>query len=309
MELFEFPFHAMGCPCELRFYADKKQTAEWVAEQCIAEARRFEQKYSRYLEDSITTHINHSAGERPVEIDQETYAILHYAQVCYEQSNGLFDITSGVLRKVWNRERRSLPSNSELQATVELVGWNKVELDDDTVYLPMRGMELDFGGVVKEYVADALTVMAKSNAIQHGLVNLGGDISIIGSQVNGDAWSIGIAHPTEPDTAIAVIQLSSGAITTSGGYERYFDIDNKHYSHLINPKTGWPVESLLSVSVVADKAIVAGSISSIALLNGEVAGLAWLASCDSAYLAVDCALTCHGDLVNIVEKAPAQQRT
>ncbi len=297
MELFEFPFHAMGCPCELRFYADKKQIAERVAEQCIAETRRFEHKYSRYLEDSVTTRINHSAGERPIEIDQETHAILRYAQVCYEQSNGLFDITSGVLRKVWNKERRSLPADSELQAVVELVGWHKVELTDDTVYLPTLGMELDFGGVVKEYVADALTVMARSSAIEHGLVNLGGDISIVGPQVNGEPWSIGIVHPTEPDSAIAAIALSSGAITTSGGYERYFDIDNKHYSHLINPKTGWPVESLLSVSVVADKAIIAGSMSSIALLNGEVDGLAWLASCDSAYLAVDCALVCHGDLV------------
>ena len=281
MELFEFPFHAMGCPCELRFYADKKQTAEQVAKRCIAEARRFEYKYSRYLDDSVTTRINHSAGERPIEIDQETSAILHYAQVCYEQSSGLFDITSGVLRKVWNRERRSLPVDSELQSVVELVGWHKVELTNDTIYLSRPGMELDFGGVVKEYVADALTVMARSSAIEYGFVNLGGDIGIIGPQENGEPWSIGIVHPIKPDTAIAAIALSSGAITTSGGYERYFDIDNKHYSHLINPKTGWPVESLLSVSVVADKAIVAGSISSIALLNGEVDGLAWLGIKDS----------------------------
>ena len=166
-------------------------------------------------------------------------------------------------------------------------------------------MELDFGGVVKEYVADALTLMARSMAIEHGLVNLGGDISIIGPQVTGEPWSIGIVHPTVPDTAIAAIALSSGAITTSGGYERYFVINNKRYSHLINPKTGWPVESLLSVSVVADKAIVAGSISSIALLNGEREGLAWLASCDSAYLAVDCALECYGNLVNSVETSIA----
>lgn len=305
MELFEFPFHAMGCPCELRFYADTKQIAEHAARECIAEANRFESKYSRYLEDSVTTCINSAAGVGPIKIDQETRAILNYAHVCHEQSHGLFDITSGVLRNVWNSQRRSLPRDSELQAILELVGWNKVELTDDTVYLPIRGMELDFGGVVKEYVADALTLMARSMAIEYGLVNLGGDISIVGPQVNGKPWPVGIVHPRVPDTAIAVIALSSGAITTSGGYERYFDIGNQRYSHLINPKTGWPVEGLLSVSVVADKAIVAGSISSIAMLNSELEGLAWLASCDSAYLAIDCALGCHGNLVNSVETSIA----
>lgn len=290
----------MGCPCELRLYGQERQKVARVAEHCIQEAKRFEQKYSRYLENSVTQSINRSAGLNPVTIDQETRSILRYADVCYEQSDGLFDITSGVLRKVWNQEVSSLPLESDLQACVDLVGWHKIELTADTVYLPSQGMEVDFGGVVKEYAADVLAILARSMAIEHGLVNLGGDICIIGPQADGQPWSIGITHPTEANTAIAVIQLLEGAIATSGGYERYFDIEGKRYSHLINPKTGWPVDSLLSVSVAADKAVVAGSISSIALLQGEAEGINWLESCKSAYLAVDCDLRCYGHLMNAV---------
>lgn len=302
MELYQFPFHAMGCPCELRFYARSRQNAEQIANSCIQEAKRFEQKYSRYRADSVTTCINQSAGKTPVTIDEETRAILHYAGVCYEQSEGLFDITSGVLRRVWNRERRFLPLETEIQECLGLIGWTKVEITADTAYLPIQGMELDFGGVVKEYAADTLSILARSHSIEHGLVNLGGDIAIIGPQVDDKPWSIGIVHPIEVETPIAVIRLWHGALATSGGYERYFDIGGKQFSHLINPKTGWPVDSLLSVSVAADKAVVAGSISSIALLRGTSDGLAWLKSSGSAYLAVDSELQCHGHLVTDGDK-------
>lgn len=301
MELYQFPFNAMGCPCELRFYGMPQQNVAQIAKSCIQEAKRFEQKYSRYLADSVTSCINRSAGQSPVNIDQETLAILHYAGVCYAQSDGLFDITSGVLRRVWNTEQRFLPSEAEIQECLDLIGWTKVEITADTVYLPMQGMELDFGGVVKEYAADTLSVLARAMSIEHGLVNLGGDICIIGPQIDNEPWSIGVVHPTEPDTAIAIIQLSRGALATSGGYERHFDIGGRRFSHLINPRSGWPVDSLLSVSVTADQAVVAGSISSIALLRGKSDGLAWLKSSGSAYLAVDPALQCHGHLVTDTE--------
>ncbi len=264
--------------------------------RCIEEAKRFEQKYSRYRSDSVTGRINQSAGTKPVTIDQETRAILHYAGVCFEQSDGLFDITSGVLRRVWNKEQLCIPLETEIEKCLDLVGWTKVKMTADTVYLSIRGMELDFGGVVKEYAADALSILARSASIIHGLVNLGGDISIVGPQPDNKPWRIGIVHPTKAENPIAVTQLHSGALATSGGYERFFDIEGKRFSHLINPRTGWPVDSLLSVSVAADKAVVAGSISSIALLQGRD-GLAWLNSSGASYLAVDSELGCYGHLV------------
>ena len=287
----------MGCPCELRFHADTEEAFSRAAGQCLREVRRFETKYSRYLPDSVTSTINRAAGRTPVPVDEETGAILEYAAVCHEQSGGLFDITSGVFRHVWHRRRTTLPSQRELEACIAKVGWDKVRYSRKRVYLPLPGMELDFGGVVKEYAADAAAVLAGQAGIRHGLVNLGGDIRIVGPQADGRPWPIGIVHPLHPESAIATLSLAEGALATSGGYERFVEIDGRRYSHLIDPRTGWPVDGLSSVSVVASQAIVAGSIASVALLQPQADGLDWLERCGTPYLAVDSGLRCHGHLL------------
>ena len=216
--------------------------------------------------------------------------------MCHEQSGGLFDITSGVFRRVWHRRRKSLPRQSELDACLDRVGWDKVERSETQVYLPLEGMELDFGGVVKEYAADAAAMIGRRAGIRHGLVNLGGDIRIVGPRPDGSPWPIGIVHPVRRDSAIATVPLLEGALTTSGGYERFVEIGGKRYSHLIDPRTGWPVDGLLSVSVAARQAVVAGSVASIALLQPPAGGLTWLERCGTPYLAIDPLLRCHGHL-------------
>ena len=284
----------MGCPCELRFDADSKEAFSGAIEPCLREIRRFEAKYSRYQPDSVTSAINRAASVRSVPIDEETASILQYAAVCHEQSDGRFDITSGAWRHVWHPERTTLPSRRELDACAEKVGWEKVQLSERAVFLPLPGMELDFGGVVKEYAADAAAMLAGRTGIRHGLVNLGGDIRIVGPQADGRPWPIGIVHPRRPDAAIATLSLAEGAVTTSGGYERFVEIEGRRYSHLIDSRSGWPVDGLLSVSVVASQAIVAGSIATVALLQSQADGLDWLERCGAPYLAVDAELRCHG---------------
>lgn len=288
----------MGCPCELRFHAETEDAFARTVERCLREIRRFEKKYSRYRPDSVTARINRAAGRMSVPIDAETASILKYAAACHEQSGGRFDITSGVFRHVWHPHRTTLPPKGELDAWVAKVGWDKVRYSERRAYLPRAGMELDFGGVVKEYAADAAAVIARRDGIRHGLVNLGGDISIVGPQADGRPWPIGIVHPLRTDSAIATVSLGEGALATSGGYERFIEIEGKRYSHLIDPRTGWPVEGLLSVSVVANQAIVAGSIASIALLQPPADGLAWLDRCGAPYLAIDPELACHGHLAD-----------
>lgn len=288
----------MGCPCELRFHAGTKRAFARAARKCVAEVRRFERKYSRYRPDSVTSKINRAAGVAPVRIDAETAAILKYATVCHEQSGGLFDMTSGVFRRVWHRKRTVLPTQSELDDCLALVGWEKVEHFENHTYLPIDGMELDFGGVVKEYAADAAAITARQAGICHGLINLGGDICIVGPQPGGDPWRVCIVHPVNIDSAIATVSLTDGALTTSGNYERYVEIEGARYSHLIDPRTGWPVQGLLSVSVAAAQAIVAGSISSIALLHAASEGLDWLERCGSTFLAVDAQMNCYGYLLD-----------
>jgi len=286
----------MGCPCELRLFAASATIAQHAAATCISEAARFEQKYSRYLDSSVTSAINRSAGVAATPIDPETSGLLQYAGVCYEQSQGLFDITSGVLRQVWNKDRQTLPGQAELEEITRLVGWDKIHLTDSEVFLPEPGMEIDFGGVVKEYAADAIAMRVKSLGISSALVSLGGDIVTFGAQRAGAAWPIGIVHPIQKESAIATIYLKDMALATSGGYERYFELQGKRYSHLINPHTGWPVDSLLSVSVSAQQAVVAGSISSIALLYDRQEAIDWLDNSGCSYFAIDQDLSCYGNL-------------
>ena len=294
----------MGCPCELRFYTETGEAFWNAAGRCIAEIDRLERKYSRYRPDSLTSAINGAAGSDPTAIDPETASVLRYAEVCHEQSGGAFDITSGVFRRVWHSNRASLPSQREIDACLAVVGWNKISYSNRQVRLPLPGMELDFGGIVKEYAADSVAVLAGKAGIGSGLVNMGGDIRIVAPRPDGRPWSIGIAHPRCAGPAIATVPLKEGALATSGGYERFVEIGGKRYSHLIDPRTGWPVEGLLSVSVVADQAIVAGSIASIASLQSESGGLSWLERCDTPYLAVDSRLSCHGHLFSGGEPAP-----
>ena len=268
-----------------------------MVDRCAGEVRRFERKYSRYLPESVTSTINRAAGHGPTPVDRETAALLRYAQACYEQSGGRFDITSGAFRHVWHRGRTTPPLEEELEACALRVGWDKVRYSEEGVHLPLAGMELDFGGIVKEYAADAVAMLARKAGVRHGLVNLGGDICIVGPRPNGEPWPVGIAHPRRRARAIATLPLSDGALATSGGYERFVEIEGRRYSHLIDPRTGWPVDGLLSVSVVADQALVAGSIASIAALHPPDEGLDWLERCGTPYLAIDAQFRCHGHLL------------
>ena len=288
----------MGCPCELRLYAPSVEACSEVVRQCVEEIERFENKYSRYRSNSVTTAINRASGVQPTFVDHETTSLLRYAEVCYEQSNGAFDITSGVFRHVWHPGRQTLPSQREIDECSTKVGWDKVQYSEGRIYLSVPGMELDFGGVVKEYAADAVAVLARKFGIRHGLVNLGGDICIIGPQASDEPWPVGIVHPTNTGAPIATLSLIEGALATSGGYERFVEIEGRRYSHLIDPRTGWPVDGLLSVSVVANQTVVAGSIASVALLQPQAGGLEWLERCGTPYLAIDSQLSCYGELAD-----------
>ena len=289
-------FHAMGCPCELRLFVPETLDRQKVIASCVAEASRFEKKYSRYRPSSLVNRINVAAGIETVDIDPETSAILQYSKVCFEQSNGFFDITAGCLSSVWRHDMKRLPSDEVLNQVLTKVGFDRLILTNDSIFLPVAGMEIDLGGVVKEYAADAIAVLAKSMGVEHGLINLGGDVRVIGAQLDGSPWIIGVTNPFGDGEPIASIEIKAGALATSGSYERFFSIEGKNYSHLINPLTGWPVEGLVSASVIAEQAVVAGSISSIALLFNVSDGLGWLESCQMPYLAIDQSRECYGAL-------------
>lgn len=287
----------MGSPCEFKLYAESAKLAQQAQSIMLAELRRLEAKYSRYTEDSVTAKINRNAGQSAaVAVDQETYALMQYAQQLYQQSDGLFDITSGVLRKAWNFRSNNLPSAALISDLLELVAWPQIEFDERGVRLPKPGMEIDFGGFVKEYTADTTAVKAIDAGIAHGLVNLGGDIRAIGPHPDCSPWRVGIRHPRKDNLPIATLDLYEGAIATSGDYERYMLVNGKRYCHLLNPKTGMSVEpEYTSVSVIAPACLIAGSFSSIALLKSETEPQ-WIRSCGLPHLLIDTKLQASGNL-------------
>src|SRR5699024_7812714 len=179
-----------------------------------------------------TSRINRSAGAATsITVDNETTSILNYSTVAYQQSGGLFDITSGILRSVWKPKQQQLPTPNAIAETLKKIGWHHVQWEPPHLHLPIKGMEIDFGGVVKEYAVDTVVALCQNQGFSHGLIDMGGDIGVIGPHPDGSPWRIGIRNPHTPHRAKAVIELTQGALATSGDYERYFEIHGKRYSH------------------------------------------------------------------------------
>ena len=270
-QLRAYRFKAMGSPCEIMAYC----SSERVFQLAINEIDRLEVKYSRFRNDSVTTRINRNSSRRPIALDDETLQLLHYADEAYKVSDGLFDITSGVLRRAWDFKSGRIPTEQELSKALACIGWDKVVWQTGEISL-RDGMEIDFGGYVKEYAADKAARVLLDNGIRSGVVDLGGDIVVLGPHPSGKPWKIGVRNPRSPESAIAYIQVTRGAVATSGDYERYMVVDNVRYCHILNPKTGMPATDLASVSVLTDDCIVAGSLATITMLKG-LDGISWLA--------------------------------
>lgn len=292
----------MGTSCEIQLFATIGEAAKRAADAAIADIARLEARYSRYRGDSFLSEINRIAAEGGrISVDDETAGLLNYAATCHEQSGGLFDITSGVLRRAWRFDSGALPDQGLIDDLLTKVGWDKVAWKPPVLEFPLPGMEIDFGGVVKEYAADRAAGLCWSAGIRHGMINLGGDIKVIGPRGDGSPWRIGIRHPRRKDELLQTVELSSGAMASSGDYERCLTIDGVRYGHILNPRTGWPVAHLASVSVIADFCVVAGSASTIAMLKQDQ-GPAWLKTLGLPYLWVDVNGETGGTLLNTGSK-------
>lgn len=274
-------FAAMASPCHIEAHGRNERHLHAAITASIAEVHRIERKYSRYRNDSVVARLHENQGQWH-KVDAETQALLNLADTLWQESDGRFDITSGVLRLAWDfraAEPRP-PSQARLDALRERVGWARVERRPGMVRLA-PGTEIDFGGIGKEYATDRAAAVLVEHGVRHAIVNLGGDIFALGPpglpERAGEPWWIEIENPraVSKGTAIARVPLMSGAITTSGDYERYFEFEGKRYCHVLNPKTGWPVTHWQSVTVRAPSTSSAGAISTIAMLM-ENAALEWL---------------------------------
>lgn len=263
-------FSAMASPCEILIATDNKKTAEQITQIACNEAKRIEQKFSRYRDDNIIYQINHSNGEA-IKVDEETADMLDFADQCYQLSEGKFDITSGVLREIWKFDGSDkIPTQQQIDNIKPRIGWHRVIWQRPFITL-QPGMEIDLGGLGKEYAVDHTALLIKPVLETGVLINFGGDIFSYGSKDKNTPWTIGIddAHATG-EKARGQITLFKDGLATSGDARRFLMKDGIRYSHILNPLTGWPVpDAPRSVTVIANSCLEAGMLSTFAMLEGK----------------------------------------
>lgn len=287
-----FGFRAMACACELRLAGDAPERLQAWAQEAMAEVQRIEVKFSRYRADSVISRINAQAGQDWVEGDEELAQLLDFAAEMHRLSGGLFDLTSGALRQVWDFTAPPPPTAQARAAVLPLIGWSQVQREGLAVRLPKAGMSLDLGGLGKEYAVDRAAVLLHQAGARSGYVNLGGDVRLLGPKPDGEAWRMGVQHPRDVARLVTTLPMMGGALATSGDYQRYFDWQGQRYCHILNPFTACSVQAWQSISVLAPQAIAAGCMATIAMLK-ESQALAFLDGLGVAYFAVDDAGAVH----------------
>lgn len=262
-------FQAMATPCEVRIETDDTVLAGRVFTAVETETRRIEQKYSRYRADSVLSGINAAAGSA-IEVDTETAMLLDFADQCHKLSDGLFDITSGALRRIWRFDGSDrLPDKQQVAALLSVIGWRKVLWQRPFITL-QAGMEIDFGGLAKEYAVDRALVLARQITKLPVLVNFGGDLCVSGPRSDGSRWKVAIESVEQSGSMAGMLELSQGALATSGDARRFLLKDGIRYGHILNPKTGWPIaRAPRSVTVAAATCVEAGMTATMSILQGK----------------------------------------
>ena len=257
----------MASPCVVLVDTDDEILGAEVGEIVKTEALRIEAKFSRYR-PSVVTHINETAGTA-VEVDDETADLIGYSMGCYTLSEGLIDITSGALRRVWKFDgSETIPTDLQVREALRHVGWNQVTWERPILRL-QPGMEIDFGGIGKEYAVDRALALAEAHTRAPVLVNFGGDLRVSGPRRDGTPWYVAIEDVDRAGTAAGLLELSSGALATSGDTYRHVISAGVRYGHVLNPKTGWPItDAPRSVTVHAATCTEAGLLAKLALLRG-----------------------------------------
>ena len=270
-------FQAMASPCQVLVDTDDQKLATYLCEMARDEALRIQNKFSRYRDDNIVYQINQSNG-KPVEVDEETASLLDYAQLCYEISEGKFDITSGVLREAWKFDCSDrIPEQTQIDKLLPRIGWHKLSWQSPLLTLP-AGMQIDLGGIGKEYAVDRSLLLLNDASSCSVLVNYGGDLCTAKARNNKQGWIVGVEDPAyviEQRAASRTsreYELLRGGIATSGDTRRYLLKDGQRYSHILDPTTGWPVKDAPhSITTVANSCTEAGELATLAALQGAKA--------------------------------------
>ncbi len=274
--LHRLEFRAMSTLCRVHFHGVSAEVARDFQREVVAWTARFEARYSRFIPDSLISRINAAAGEHWVEIDAETERIFTLCQDLFFFTRRAFDPTSLPLIKLWNWKIQPhvIPSDDRVLAALELVGWNKVERRAGGIFLPRAGMSIDLGGIGKEYAVDCVMNLAIQRGISNVMIDFGRDVRVRGNAPDRKFWWIGLEDPHNADKCWTGVAVTDHAVATSGDSQRFFEVNGRRYSHIIDPRTGYPANNgCRAVSVIAPSCTIAGLFSTTVFILGEKEGL------------------------------------
>ena len=267
----------MGSRFDITVVADNETEGNSYIDEAVGEIKRIEKMISSWDSTSETSEIIKYAGVKPVKVDKELLDLIERAIKISELTDGAFDISYASMDKIWKFDgsMKDLPTQEEISKSVEKVGYKNIILDSEkqTIFLKNPGMRIGFGAIGKGYAADKAKQLLISEGVTAGIMNASGDLCTWGTQPDGSSWMVGITNPLNKNKVFSWFPLDNNAVVTSGNYEKYVLLNGIKYSHIIDPRTGWPAHGLTSVSIFAPKAELADALATSVFVMGKETGL------------------------------------
>lgn len=267
----------MGSRFEITVVAKDSTEANSHINSAITEISRIEHLISSWDKNSQTSEINRNAGIKAVKVDKELFDLIQRSIAISNLTDGAFDISYASMDKIWKFDgsMTEMPMEYDIKSSVAKVGFNNIELNESntTVFLKQKGMKIGFGAIGKGYAADKAKSLLIKKGVASGIINASGDMTTWGKQTNGEDWKVAITNPLNKNKAFALLPITNGAVVTSGNYEKYVKFNGKRYTHIIDPRTGYPSSGIISVTVFAPKAELADALSTSVFVMGKDVGL------------------------------------
>ncbi len=267
----------MGSRFDVTVVAKDSIEGNKYIDTAVAEITRIEKLISSWDANSQTSDINRNAGKKPVTVDSELFDLIERAIGISKLTDGAFDISYASMDRIWQFDGSMtvMPSKEEITASVSKVGYQNITLDKEnsTVFLKLEGMKIGFGAIGKGYAADKAKDLLISKGVTSGIINASGDMNTWGKQPNGKEWKVDITNPMDKNKVFALLPITNGAVVTSGNYEKFVNFNGKRYTHIIDPRTGYPSSGIISVTVFAPKAELADALATSVFVMEKEAGL------------------------------------
>lgn len=277
MENYKRTMKLMGSRFDITVVANEKEQGDAYIDMAVAEITRIEKLISSWDPNSQTSKINAMAGIQPVKVDPELLNLIKRCVAISKLTDGAFDISYASMDRIWKYDGSMtvMPSETEIANSIRNVGYENIIIDDtnETVFLKREGMKIGFGAVGKGYAADRAKALLVTEGVRSGIINASGDLNAWGDQADGSDWMVAITNPLNNKRAFSWLPVCNSAVVTSGNYEKFVSFNSIRYSHIIDPRTGYPSTGVLSVSVFTENAELADAISTSIFVMGLETGL------------------------------------